>query len=43
MSLGIMQSLTSTLNNDEIEKLFEKYNAIPEFAEKVEIKKIRHN
>ena len=39
MSLGIMQSLTSTLNNDEIEKLFEKYNAIPEFAEKVEIKR----
>ena len=39
MSLGIMQSLTSTLNNDEIEKLFEKYNAIPEFAQKVEIKR----
>ena len=39
MSLGIMQSLTSTLNNDEIEKLFEKYNAIPEFVEKVEIKR----
>ena len=28
MSLGIMQSVTSTLNNDEIEKLFEKYNEI---------------
>ena len=39
MSLGIMQSLTSNLNNDEIEKLFEKYNAIPEFVEKVEIKR----
>ena len=39
MSLGIMQSLTSILNNDEIEKLFEKYNAIPEFVEKVEIKR----
>ena len=39
MSLGIMQSLTSSLNNDEIEKLFEKYNAIPEFVEKVEIKR----
>lgn len=39
MSLGIMQSLTSNLSNDEIEKLFEKYNAIPEFAEKVEIKR----
>ena len=39
MSLGIMQSLTSNLNNDEIEKLFEKYNAIPEFIEKVEIKR----
>ena len=39
MSLGIMQSLTSNLNNDEIEKLFEKYNAIPEFVKKVEIKR----
>ena len=39
MSLGIMQSLTSSLNNDEIEKLFEKYNAIPEFIEKVEVKR----
>ena len=39
MSLGIMQSLTSNLNSDEIEKLFEKYNAIPEFIEKVEIKR----
>ncbi len=39
MSLGIMQSLTSSLNNEEIEKLFEKYNAIPEFTEKVEVKR----
>ena len=39
MSLGIMQSLTSNLSNDEIEKLFEKYNAIPEFVEKVEVKR----
>ena len=39
MSLGIMQSLTSNLSNDEIEKLFEKYNAIPEFVEKIEVKR----
>ena len=39
MSLGIMQSLTSNLQNEEIEKLFEKYNAIPEFIEKIEIKR----
>ena len=39
MSLGIMQSLTSNLSNDEIEKLFEKYSAIPEFVEKVEVKR----
>ena len=36
MSLGIMQSITSNLQNEEIEKLFEKYNAIPEFVEKIE-------
>ena len=29
MSLGIMQSVTSNLSNDEIEKLLEKYNYIP--------------
>ena len=39
MSLGIMQSITSKLSNDEIEKLLEKYNYIPEFIEKVEIKR----
>ena len=39
MSLGIMQSITSNLQNEEIEKLFEKYNAIPEFIEKIEIKR----
>ena len=39
MSLGIMQSITSNLKNDEIEKLFEKYNAIPEFIQKLEIKR----
>ena len=39
MSLGIMQSITSKLNNDEIEKLLEKYNFIPEFIEKVEVKR----
>ncbi len=39
MSLGIMQSLTSTLTNDEIEKLLEKYNYIPEFITKVELKR----
>ena len=37
MSFGIMQSITSKLNNDEIEKLLEKYNFIPEFIEKVEV------
>ena len=35
MSLGIMQSVTSNLSNDEIEKLLEKYNYIPEFITKV--------
>ena len=39
MSLGIMQSVTSNLSNDEIEKLLEKYNYIPEFIAKVEIKR----
>ena len=39
MSLGIMQSVTSNLSNDEIEKLLEKYNYIPEFIKKVEIKR----
>ena len=39
MSLGIMQSVTSTLTNDEIEKLLEKYNYIPEFITKVELKR----
>ncbi len=39
MSLGIMQSVTSNLSNDEIEKLLEKYNFIPEFITKVEIKR----
>ena len=39
MSLGIMQSITSNLNNEEIEKLLEKYSYIPEFVEKIEIKR----
>ena len=39
MSLGIMQSITSNLQNEEIEKLFEKYNAIPEFIKKILVKK----
>ena len=39
MSLGIMQSVTSNLSNEEIEKLLEKYNYIPEFITKVEIKR----
>ena len=39
MSLGIMQSVTSNLSNDEIEKILEKYNYIPEFITKVEIKR----
>ena len=34
-----MQSVTSNLSNDEIEKLLEKYNYIPEFITKVEIKR----
>ena len=39
MSLGIMQSITSSLSNEEIEKLLETYNIIPEFTEKIEIKR----
>ncbi len=39
MSLGIMQSVTSKLKNEEIEKLLETYNIIPEFNEKIEIKR----
>jgi len=39
MSLGIMQSINSHLTNEEIEKLLEKYSYIPEFVEKVEIKR----
>ena len=39
MSLGIMQSVTSNLSNDEIEKHLEKNNYIPEFITKVEIKR----
>ena len=39
MSLGFMQSITSSLSNEEIEKLLETYNIIPEFTEKIEIKR----
>lgn len=39
MNLGIMQSMTSELNDDEIEKLLEKYDLIPEIIEKVEVKR----
>ena len=39
MSLGIMQSITSSLSNEEIENLLETYNIIPEFTEKIEIKR----
>ena len=39
MNLGIMQSMTSELNDDEIEKLLEKYDLIPEMIEKVEVKR----
>ena len=31
MSFGIMQSMNSELQDDEIEKLLEKYDLIPEF------------
>jgi translation initiation factor IF-2 len=39
MSLGIMQSMNSELKNEEIEKLLEKYDLIPEFIEKIEVKR----
>jgi len=39
MSLGIMQSINSNLSNVEIEQLLEKYDYIPEFIEKIEIKR----
>ena len=39
MNLGIMQSMNSELNDDEIEKLLEKYDLIPEIIEKVEVKR----
>ncbi len=39
MSLGIMKAIDSSLNNIEIEQLLEKYNYIPEFKEKIEIKR----
>ncbi len=39
MSLGIMQSVNSKLSNEEIEKLLETYNIIPEFTLKIEIKR----
>ena len=39
MSLGIMKSVNSNLNNVEIEQLLEKYNYMAEFIEKIEIKR----
>jgi len=39
MSLGIMKSINSKLNNEEIEQLLEKYNYLAEFIEKIEIKR----
>ena len=39
MSLGILQSINSHLTNEEIEKLLEKYSYIPEFIEKIELKR----
>ena len=39
MSLGIMQSMNSPLQDSEIEKLLEKYDLIPEIIERVEIKR----
>ena len=39
MSLGIMKSINSSLDNIEIEQLLEKYNYLPEFIEKIEIKR----
>ena len=35
MSFGIMQSMNSELQDDEIEKLLEKYDLIPEVIEKI--------
>ena len=37
MSLGIMQSMTSSLSNEEIEKLLEKYDALKEAYEHYKI------
>jgi len=39
MSLGIMKSINSNLDNVEIEQLLEKYNYLAEFIEKIEIKR----
>ena len=39
MTLGIMKSINSKLNNEEIEQLLEKYNYMAEFIEKIEIKR----
>jgi len=39
MSLGIMQSMNSPLQDSEIEKLLEKYDLIPEIVERVEVKR----
>ena len=39
MSLGIMQSMNSPLQDSEIEKLLEKYDLIPEIIERVEVKR----
>ena len=39
MSLGIMQSMTSELSDEEIEKLLEKYDLLPEFIDRVVIKR----
>ena len=39
MSFGIMQSMTSELKNEEIEKLLEKYNFLPEFIERIVVKR----
>lgn len=39
MSLGIMQSMTSELSDEEIEKLLEKYDLLPEFIDRIVIKR----
>jgi len=39
MTLGIMKSINSKLDNEEIEQLLEKYNYMAEFIEKIEIKR----